>query len=336
MAAAELAATHDTNALMAGYAMTVLLVDDQAMIGELIKLTLRDEPNHYFYHCLDPHEAMEVAERVNPTVIVQDLLMPGVDGLTLVERYRANPATADVPVIVLSSTEKPAVKSEAFRVGASDYLIKPANPIELLARLRHHSRSYLNQIQRDEAYRALHEAQQQLIELNAELQRLTKADGLTGLSNRRYLDEYLDAEWKRGARDQNSLGVLMIDVDYFKRYNDTYGHVAGDDVLKKVADVIRASFSRPADLAGRFGGEEFMVILPNTNTAGATHVAEKIRAAVEGLCIPHDASSAADYVTVSIGATSLVPQRDVAPTTLIEAADAALYQAKKAGRNRIA
>lgn len=121
-------------------------------------------------------------------------MLPGVDGLTLVERYRTNPFTSGVPVIVLSSEETLAVKSEAFKLGASDYLVKPPDRVELIARLRHHSRAYLNQVQRDEAYRSLHDAQQQLMQLNSELQRLTKVDGLTGLSSRRYLDDYLATE----------------------------------------------------------------------------------------------------------------------------------------------
>jgi two-component system chemotaxis family response regulator WspR len=315
--------------------VTVLLVDDQAIVGAAVRYTLRDQPHFRFHHCTDPHEALGLAKQINPTVILQDLVMPGVDGLTLVEQYRASPVTQEVPVIVLSSTDSPAVKSEAFRRGANDYLIKPTDPVELIARLRHHAKSYLNFIRREEAYRALRETQRQFIELNAELQRLSKIDGLTGLNNRRCLDIYLETEWKRSARDKKPLALLMIDVDYFKRYNDTYGHLAGDDVLKRVAATIRETLSRPADFTARFGGEEFIGVLPNTGLTGAKHVADKVRRAVEELHIEHSASAATGYVTISIGVASMDAKRDGTLTALVEAADVALYEAKKLGRNRV-
>lgn len=136
---------------------------------------------------------MEEATRTRPTVILQDLVMHGTDGLTLVKAYRANPATRDVPVIVLSTKEDPVIKSAAFAAGANDYLVKLPDRIELVARVRYHSRSFVNLLQRDESYRALRQSQQQLLQANLELRRLTNSDGLTGLSNRRYLDEYLSA-----------------------------------------------------------------------------------------------------------------------------------------------
>lgn len=283
------------------YPIVVLLVDDQAMVGEMIRRALANQPNLIFHYCAEGKDAMACAERLQPTVILQDLLLPDVDGLMLVRQYRANPLTKDVPVIVLSVKEEPVVKSEAFKLGATDYLVKLPDPIELVARIRHHSKAYLNQIQRDQAYRALYESQQQLVIVNIELQRLNNMDGLTGLSNRRYLDEYLATEWKRTLREQSALSVVMIDVDDFKRYNDTYGHLDGDEVLKKVAQVIRGSVERPADLAARFGGEEFIVVLPSTALIGAQHVAESMRQRLAALNIPHKAATAAAHVTISAG-----------------------------------
>ncbi len=206
----------------------VLLVDDQAIIAEAVRQALADEGSVDFHYCASPEDALRCAEETRATVILQDLVMPGTDGLTLVRQYRQNPATRDIPIIVLSTKEEPLVKSAAFAAGANDYLVKLPDRIELIARIRYHSRSYLNLLQRDEAYRALRQSQQQLLATNLELQRLTHSDGLTGLSNRRYLDEYLTAEWRRGTRDKTGLGFLMIDVDNFKAYNDTYGHVAGE------------------------------------------------------------------------------------------------------------
>ncbi|EHP38320.1 response regulator of a two-component system [Cupriavidus basilensis OR16] len=312
----------------------VLLVDDQAMVGEAVRRELEPEQNIDFHYCAKPDEAVAVAERTRPTVILQDLVMPGIDGLTLVRRYRANPATRDIPIIVLSTKEDPLMKSAAFAAGANDYLVKLPDTIELVARIRYHSRSYLNLLQRDEAYRALRQSQQQLLETNLELQRLTNSDGLTGLSNRRYFDEYLGAEWKRANREQSQLALLMIDVDAFKAYNDTYGHVAGDEVLRRVAGVIRENCARPADLPARFGGEEFAMILPSTSPGGARLLAEKVRRAIEGLQVPHSGSPVGQHVTVSIGGTAIVPAADAPFSRIVEIADAGLYQAKRNGRNQ--
>lgn len=317
------------------YQAMVLLVDDQAMVGEAVRRALATERDIDFHYCARPEDAVAVAQRTKPTVILQDLVMPGIDGLTLVRHYRANPATRDIPIIVLSTKEEPTMKSAAFAAGANDYLVKLPDSIELVARIRYHSRSYLNLLQRDEAYRALRQSQQQLLETNLELQRLTNSDGLTGLSNRRYFDEYLGAEWRRAQREQSQLALLMIDVDSFKAFNDTYGHVAGDDVLRRVAGVIRDNCARPADLPARFGGEEFAMVLPSTSPGGARLLAEKARRAIEGLQIPHAGSTASAYVTVSIGGAVLVPATDIPYNKLVETADVGLYTAKRNGRNQV-
>jgi two-component system chemotaxis family response regulator WspR len=315
--------------------MTVLLVDDQAMIGEAVRRMLIGIPNLTFHYCGSPDEAIAAAKRLKPTVILQDLVMPGTNGLDLVQRYRAEPETQRIPVIVLSTKEEPTTKSEAFKVGANDYLVKLPDKMELAARIRYHSMAYLNQLQRDEAYLALRESERQLTEKNQELQSLTNVDGLTGLSNRRYFDEYIEAEWKRAIRSNNPLSILMIDVDHFKQYNDTYGHLAGDDVLKSVAATIKKSCTRSTDLAARFGGEEFVIILPETDAPGACQLGEQVCRDIEALALPHSESSAGKYVTISVGEASVVPLVDENVMLLIDCADKALYEAKKAGRNRM-
>ncbi|KVU85845.1 diguanylate cyclase response regulator [Burkholderia ubonensis] len=314
----------------------VLLVDDQTIVAEAVRRALADEDDIDFHYCTHSRDAMIAAVETRPTVILQDLVMPGTDGLSLVKAYRANPATRDVPIIVLSTKDEPEIKSAAFTAGANDYLVKLPDRIELVARIRYHSRSYVNQLQRDEAYRALRQSQQQLLQANLELRRLTHSDGLTGLSNRRYLDEYLSAEWRRGAREHAVLSLLMIDVDNFKLYNDTYGHVSGDDVLKQIASTVERCLGRAGDLAARFGGEEFAVVLPGTSPGGLRLLAEKIRLAIEALKLLHEQSSTGRYVTISIGGASIVPACDTLETSLLEAADRALYRAKRDGKNRVA
>ncbi|MFT0625749.1 diguanylate cyclase [Ectopseudomonas guguanensis] len=317
------------------YSMMVLLVDDQAMIGEAVRRALSEESDIDFHFCSDPHQALSVAQQIKPTVILQDLIMPGVDGLELLAQYRTAPGLRDVPIIVLSTKEEPKVKSAAFAAGANDYLVKLPDVIELLARIRYHSRSYLTMLQRDEAYRALRESQQQLLDTNLVLQRLIKSDSLTGLANRRYFDEYLEIEWSRALRDQSELSLLMIDVDYFKAYNDQHGHVAGDDVLRRVGESLRNSCTRATDLAARYGGEEFAVIMPGTAAGGARLQAEKIRRAVEALGIPHDLPTPGSPISVSIGIATIRPSVEHDPLSLVIKADEGLYLAKHSGRNQV-
>lgn len=317
------------------YKIMVLLVDDQPMVGEAIRRALLSDPNIDFHYCARAEEALRVAEKTKPTVILQDLVMPGVDGLTLVRQYRHNATTCDIPIIVLSTREDAEVKRDAFATGVNDYMVKLPDTIELIARIRYHSRSYNNLLQRDAAYRALRESQQQLQKSNFELQRLTNTDGLTGIANRRYFDDYLNAEWKRARRDKQELSVLLIDVDNFKLYNDTYGHVAGDQVLKKIAKSLEASAMRPADLSARFGGEEFAIVLPATSHNGAIIAGKKICAAVQALQIPHIHAASGEWLTVSVGVATTIPQNDQVPNDLIEIADRRLYRAKELGKHQV-
>src|SRR4029077_17938081 len=151
------------------YHVMVLLVDDQSMVCEAVRRALANQPDIDFHYCADAREALVIASQIKPTVILQDLVMPGIDGLTLVSRYRANSATREIPIIVLSTNENPQVKGQAFALGANDYLVKLPDKIELIARIRYHSKAFMNLVQRDAAYRALRESQQQLIESNAAL-----------------------------------------------------------------------------------------------------------------------------------------------------------------------
>ena len=167
------------------------------------------------------------------------------------------------------------------------------------------------------------------------LHSLAVKDGLTGLANRRSFDERLEADWLHGLREQMPLSLLLVDVDHFKLYNDTYGHQKGDACLKSVAAVLDQQVFRPSDMAARYGGEEFAVIMPTTDLDGALRVAERIREAVEEMALPHSASQTAACVTLSVGTASTVPSMEQSPADLLASADAALYRAKHAGRNRV-
>jgi two-component system chemotaxis family response regulator WspR len=312
----------------------VLLVDDQPIVGEAIRRMLADDPEIAFHYCADPAQAVSQASSLQPTTILQDLVMPGIDGFTMVERFREHAATRQIPIIVLSSKEDPRDKSRAFAGGASDYLVKLPDKIELIARIRAHSKSFLAQLERDAAYRELEELHQQLAEKNAILERLSSLDGLTGIANRRRFDEALDQEWRRGRREGHALSVILIDVDFFKRFNDRYGHLGGDDCLRQVAAALAEVVHRPGDLVARYGGEEFVVLLPHTDAAGAATVAEALRAGVEGLAIPHALSDAAEVVTISLGSATMQPDGESGAEVVVAAADLALYAAKNAGRNR--
>ena len=319
-----------------GYPIMVLLVDDQLMVGEVIRRMVATQPNMDFHFCSSAHDALALAKEVKPTVILQDLVMPGVDGLDLVRQYRAHPETSGIPIIVLSSKEEPLTKREAFRAGASDYVVKLPDEIELIARIQYHSRAYLNQLQRDEAYRALRESQRQLLEMNFELQRLTNLDGLTGLSNRRYFDRYIDVEWTRATQTRSLLSLLMVDVDSFKHFNDTSGHLVGDSILKQVAEVIQRLYRPSLDCAARFGGDEFAIVLPGLTPADHKTLGEQLRHEIEALHLEHQHHDGAiHFLTISVGGASLIPDEGESPYALIDAADRALYEAKETGRNRV-
>lgn len=176
---------------------------------------------------------------------------------------------------------------------------------------------------------------EKLEEVNVVLQQLSSIDGLTSIANRRYFDESLEREWRRAIRKKTQLSLVMIDIDYFKSFNDTYGHLSGDECIKTVAQILNSSINRPGDLAARFGGEEFIVLLPDTDHGGALKVARTIRATVEALQVPHEGSSINKYVTVSIGAATISPGIEQTSKELIFAADHELYEAKQNGRNCI-
>lgn len=324
--------------------ITVLLVDDDVAVAKAIRRMLAGQRNIRLEHCRHAVEAVARAGELKPTVILQDLVMPEIHGLTLLKLYRADPTIRDIPVIALSTDDLGALKNEAFSVGVSDYLIKLPDRIELVARIRIHSLTRLNQLQKDEANRALHESQQELIashnaladriaELQAardELARLVSIDTLTGLYSRHRWFEVSALEFRRYQRHRRPLGVVIVDLDLFKRVNDTFGHEAGDGVLKQFANVLKLAL-RQSDVAGRIGGEEFAVLLPETSTEGVQMVARRI---VER-CRNLEVATPSGHVkfSCSVGVAEVTPD-DESFDEALRRADRALYNAKESGRDR--
>jgi two-component system chemotaxis family response regulator WspR len=318
----------------ASYKVRVLLVDDQLIIAEAVRRMLAGHADIEFHYVTDPQAAHAAARALSPTVILQDLVMPGADGFQLIGAYRADDALRDVPVVVLSTKEEAKLKAHGFAVGANDYLVKLPDQLELVARIRHHSKGYINLLQRDAALRSLRASQDELARANLELQQLAALDGLTGIANRRRFDEAIRIEWQRARRHQAPLSLLLCDVDHFKGYNDSLGHPAGDLCLKKTAAVLTEQLKRPADLVARYGGEEFAILLPDTGLAGALKLAEDCRRHLEQLALPHPAAPGG-AVTMSIGVASSMPGDASTIEELVAAADRALYDAKRSGRNRV-
>ncbi len=290
----------------------VLVVDDEP---ENIELLTEVCGEHYeILTAAEGLAALDIATNAKPDAILLDVMMPGIDGYEVCRRLKAEPLTASIPVIFITGLGDVAAETRGLELGAADYVTKPISPAAVKARVN-------NQI-------SLKRAQDQLT-------RLATTDGLTGLANRRRFDEMMAHEYARHARTGGELSVILLDVDHFKLFNDTYGHVSGDDCLRQVARAIGAVVTRVTDLAARYGGEEFVCLLPMTDQQGAVTVAEKIRESIIALGVPHSRSSAANHVTVSLGVitTRCVPGRSV--MNILALADEQLYAAKAGGRNQV-
>ncbi len=290
----------------------VLAVEDDTAVQALLRAVLGMD--YDLKVAGDGATALTLAAEIEPDLILLDVGLPDMDGLQVCRSLKAHPRLASVPVIFLTSLSDAKHEVEGLEAGGIDYLAKPINPAILKVRVNNHL---------------------DLKRSRDTLERMARLDGLTGLANRRTFDDMLAREWRRLARVNNPLAVIMMDVDHFKLFNDTYGHGGGDGCLKQIAAAAAGALQRPADVVARYGGEEFVALLPDTTLDGALMVAEAIRAAVVALDIPHSASKTAAHVTLSLGAACTVPQPDGKPEDLVEAADAQLYAAKSGGRNQV-
>ncbi|WP_460031819.1 diguanylate cyclase domain-containing protein [Megalodesulfovibrio paquesii] len=261
-------------------------------------------------------------------LILMDINMPDMNGIQATRLLKDDPRLQDIPVILISASDDKETLEQGFNAGAIDYLTKPINLLELRARVKAALR-----LKEETDNRKARERELEALKNKFEL--LSNLDGLTGIANRRRFDVVFAAEWLRARREQTPLSLLMIDIDHFKLYNDTYGHLQGDACLRAVAKAVAGSMNRPADLAARFGGEEFVALLPNTEPDGALAIARHIQDLVAELEIAHASSPVHPLVTVSIGVACVLPDPATDATALIRAADNALYAAKHAGRNCI-
>lgn len=289
----------------------VLIVDDIPDNIKSLNAILEDDYSISFATYWK--KALEIAGRTLPDLILLDILMPDMDGYEICRRLKSDPATRDIPVVFITALDGEAEEEKGLSAGAADYITKPFHPAIVRLRVRNH---LMLKLQRDR------------------LAALTMTDGLTEIANRRRLDMHLDAEWRRCARARSPLSVVMVDIDHFKAFNDRYGHAAGDECLKRVAQALEAVPSRPGDLVARSGGEEFVCLLPGTDADGARVIAERLCATVYELEIPHADSNADGRVTVSAGVGTVEPTRDGTSVLLLKQADERLYEAKNAGRNR--
>ena len=290
----------------------LLLVDDQPVnIQTLYQIFAED---HDVFMATSGEQALAVCQEKQPDLVLLDVIMPGMDGLETCQRLKADADTADIPVIFVTSQNSPEEETHGLEVGAVDFISKPVNPAVVRARVK---------------------TQLTLKAQTDALRMLASLDGLTGVPNRRIFDERLDAEWRACRRSGVPLSLLMVDVDHFKLYNDHYGHLDGDQCLKAIASALADSVERGRDMLARFGGEEFVCLLPDTDLEGARHIAEKLRSAVEALAIPHVESKTASTVTVSLGVATTTQCDALQPPELLKVADEQLYLAKQSGRNRV-
>ena len=306
--------------------MYKVLVADDARVMRFATLRILKRLGLAAVEAEDGVQALELFEREKPDLVLIDVQMPGLDGLEVVRRIRQMSTEHWVPVIFLTSMEDDADLTRGIEAGGDDYLTKPVSPVVLEAKIRAMRRL-------DDMRRELMAVTLELRQANERLARLSQQDGLTGLANRRRFDLDLMRELGRARRERGPIAVVMADVDFFKSFNDNYGHPAGDDCLRRIAGALHSSCRRPLDVAARYGGEEFALILPDTSEEAARHRAFEAMRAVAALEIEHRGSEIARVITLSMGVAGCVPDADVVADTLVERADEALYAAKRAGRN---
>jgi diguanylate cyclase (GGDEF)-like protein len=291
----------------------VLVVDDAAINRQILADLLKTD--HTVILAKSGDQALTLAAQHVPDLILLDVVMPEVNGYEVLRQLKADPRTAAIAVIFITGLDTPEDEEYGLTLGASDYITKPFNLAVVRARVRCHL---------------------QLARQRRMLETLANIDGLTEIANRRHFDERYAAEWAHAMHHGQPLSVAILDIDFFKDYNDRAGHAMGDRVLQAVASVLTDGLIRSTDLAARYGGEEFALLLPDTDAKGAMQLAERLRDATGRLAIPHPDAHGFGRITVSLGGATLQQATQETAADLLKAADDHLYRAKKEGRNRVA
>lgn len=290
----------------------ILIVDDEPKNIQLLGTILKQEG--YQLNVVNSGiKALEMVKKLPPELILLDVMMPEMNGYEVCKLLKQSEVSKNIPIIFVTGRQSIADEEKGFAVGGVDYITKPFSSPIIKARVKTHLKL------------------KQKMDL---LEKMVSLDGLTEIPNRRSLDETIEKEWNRSLRENSELSLIMIDVDQFKLYNDFYGHNAGDDCLKSVANALKNSLQRSSDFVARYGGEEFCVLLPESSLDDAMCVAEKLRQSVEELEITHASSVVSDCVTISLGIASCAVNSFLTSVTLQKLADEQLYSSKKQGRNR--
>ncbi len=292
---------------------SILIVDDIPTNIKVLGETLK--ANYQIRLATNGRKALEIATSDNPPdLILLDIMMPEMNGFEVCKQLKESKKTRNIPVIFITAMDDERDETKGLELGAVDYITKPFSLPIVKARVKTH------------------------LELKRHrdiLENLSTIDALTEISNRRRFDEYYNAEWKRSTREATQLSMIIIDIDFFKLYNDNYGHSAGDDCLKQVAKCLYDLVNRPADLLARYGGEEFVCILPKTDMTGTMQIAEMMRTKIEDLNLLHEHSIISDHITISLGTATVLPSDRIEADILVKGADKCLYQAKEGGRNQV-
>lgn len=315
--------------------MKILVCDDSIVNRQILGAYLH-KMGHDAIFAENGQQAVELFGQENPDLVLIDVEMPGMDGYEATKAIRASlfEFSGWTPIIFISSHIDDESIVKGIDAGGDDYLSKPVSMPVLQAKIHAMRRLVAMRQNLIDFEKKLHELNEKLMISNQLLSDLSLKDALTGLGNRRAFEEDLNTVRRLASRNLKAISLLMIDVDHFKLYNDSYGHQAGDKCLQKVAEILQKGLQRPADIAARYGGEEFVVVLFDCNLEGALYVAEKIRSQVEALQIPHKRSPIG-IVTISIGLSTVLPETSFTNEQLISVADGALYRAKDQGRNRV-
>ena len=308
-------------------------IEDFVLVSDFLSFSSQKRTNA-LHHCSTLKEGLKcLEEKKSVDLVLLDLGLSDTQGLDTFTQF--NQAYPEMPLIVVSGNSDEDIALKALKRGAQDYLVKGKFDRSLLRRsVRYALERHGHRLELESNNKILRHLSDQLKLANQELRKLASIDSLTRLYNRRRFDESYKAEWCRMVREEKPLSVIMCDVDFFKAYNDTYGHPMGDRCLQNIAQAIRKACKRPADIVARYGGEEFIIALPDTDSAGAIYIAEKIRTELANLKLSHRKSPISSSVTLSLGIATQIPRETTSSAQLIDSADRALYAAKDRGRNR--